>query len=389
MSRPFSCRCRDGRLRWGRFARAAGLLGLVAVVTGAGQADDGDAALVANSAPGATRVAILDCASGRPRATITLPAALAAEAALAPDGSALFASTRGRELLRYSVPGLREQARVPLEFEPTALAAAGGPDAVVLAGGRGAGALSAHDPATLAELQRYRLAEPFSVSAILDAPARRRFVIAFADLAEAWEIAYDPGAPPVLQGLVHDYRMGEAVPLPGRLTPRRFELPGPTQSLSAGAAPYEVARIDRSGALGIVHLDVRREIERPRTAAAPSPGRVSAWGSGARRGWLIAAPGAAAAEVLEVADWRVTGRIAVDGEILALAAARGRVLVAHARPDGVAVSLLDVARRAAEPIVTRLSSPALPLRLAAGTGGCYALFDRDDRWLAGFVVPPR
>lgn len=389
MSRPFSCWCRVGRLRPGRFPRAAGLLALVAFVTGAAQAAVGDAALVAIGAPGATRIAILDCASGRPRATIAPPAALAAAATLAPDGSALFASTRGRELLRYSVPGLREQARASLDFEPTALAAAGGPDAVVLAGGHGADALSAHDPATLAELLRYRLPEPFSVSAILDTPARRRFVVAFADLAEAWEIAYDAGAPPVLQGLVHDYRMGEAVPLPGRLTPRRFELPGPTQSLHAGAAPYEVARIERSGALGIVHLDVRREIERPRTASSPSAGRIVAWGSGARRGWLVAAPNAATAEVLEVAGWRVTGRVAVDGEILALAADRGRVLVAHARPDGVAVSLLDVARDTAEPLATRLSAPALPLRLAAGTGGCYALFDRDDRWLAGFVLPPR
>jgi hypothetical protein len=29
----------------------------------------------------------------------------------------------------------------------------------------------------------------------------------------------------------------------------------------------------------------------------------------------------------------------------------------------------------------------MPLRFVAGTGGCLALVDRDDRWLAGIVVP--
>ena len=343
--------------------------------------------LLALGAAGATRVTLLDCANGRSLAEAAVPAGLAARPVLASSGGAIYASTRTRELVRLGVPGLREQARATLEFEADVLAAADGADALVLAGGRGPGALSAHDPATLTAVRRYLLPEPFTVSVIHDLPERRRFAVAFADLDEVWEIAYDRDAPPVLQGLVHDYRSNEAVPLPGRLTPRRFKVPLPTRALFDGPVPYELARIDALGALGIVHLDVRREIERPALSTAPHPDRIVAWHSGPRRGWLLAAPGTADAERLESATWKVTGRVVAPGEILAMAASAGRVLAAYAVADGVAVAVVDVpGGRFGEPL-TRLRAPSLPLRFVAGTGGCLALVDRDDRWLAGFVAP--
>lgn len=343
--------------------------------------------LLALGSAGATRVTLLDCASGRALAEAAVPAGLAAPPVVTGHGGAVYASTRARELLRFGVPGLDQQARASLEFEADALAAAAGADALVLAGGRGAGALSAHDPATLALVQRYLQPEPFAVSAIRDLPARRRFAVAFADLDEVWEIAYDRDAPPVLQGLVHDYRSGEAVPLPGRLTPRPFRVPNATRTLLDGPVAYELARIDATGALGIVHLDVRREIERPALSAAPQPVRAAAWRDGARRGWLFSAPGAADAERLESGTWKVTGRVVAPGEILAMATGAGRVLAAYAVAGGVAVAAADVPDgRFGEPLA-RLRAASMPLRFVAGTGGCLALVDRDDRWLAGIVVP--
>ncbi len=342
-------------------------------------------ASVAIAAPGARQITLLDCTSGRTVASAATPDALAAELVAAPDGRALYMSLRGGVLLRYSLPDLREQARVALEFEATALAVGDGPDAVVLAGGRGADAMSAHDPASLAELHRFRLPRPFAVAAMRNVPARRRFVVAFADLAEAWEIAYGRDAPPVLQGLVHDYRSNEAVPLPGRFTPRRFELPRPTRALIAGPAPYEVARLDDAGALGIVNLDVRREIERPALAVVAE--RIAPWRGETRRGWLIAGTGASEAEVLETSDWKVSGRFEAGGEILALTAVDGRVLVATAGPGSITVSQVEVARRAAEPLASGIAAAPLPLRFVHGSGGCVALVDRDRRWLAGFVLP--
>lgn len=374
-SRPFSFRS---------------LLALALVFFGRGALADapaGSGTLLALGSTGATRIALLDCATGRALAEAAVPAGLAAQPVVASGGGAVYAATRARELVRFGVPALAEQARATLDFEADALAAADGADAIVLAGGHGAGALSAHDPATLATLQRYRLPEPFTVSAIRDLPDRRRFAVAFADLDEAWEIAYDRDAPPVLQGLVHDYRSNEAVPLPGRLTPRRFALPNPTRALLDGPVPYELARIDASGALGVVHLDVRREIERPALSAAPQPGRVAAWRDGARRGWLLSPSGAAEAERLESGTWKVTGRVAAPGEILAMASSAGRALVAYSVAGGVAVATADVAGGRFGAPLARVRAPSLPLRFVAGTGGCVALVDRDDRWLAGFVEP--
>ena len=53
------------------------------------------------------------------------------------------------------------------------------------------------------------------VSAVYDAAPRHSFVLALKDLPEVWEISYDPKAAPIYDGLVHDYKMGEAIAKPG------------------------------------------------------------------------------------------------------------------------------------------------------------------------------
>jgi hypothetical protein len=93
--------------------------------------------------------------------------------------------------------------------------------------------------------------------------ARRSFVIAFDDpMRELWELSVDPDAPPVHDGLVHDYRMGEAIASAGFLGVRRTPLEGPVQALAADAAggPYVLAR--SGAAWWLVNLDVRRVISR-------------------------------------------------------------------------------------------------------------------------------
>jgi hypothetical protein len=94
-------------------------------------------------------------------------------------------------------------------------------------------------------------------------PARRSFVIAFDDsMRELWELSVDPDAPPVHDGLVHDYRMGEAIASAGFLGVRRTPLEGAVQALRADAAggPFVLAL---SGATWwLVNLDVRRVIAR-------------------------------------------------------------------------------------------------------------------------------
>jgi len=337
----------------------------VATNTVAANVAAASAAWVASAAPGSQRIALFDCASGDARAAARLQQPLAAPLAYDPRTASLYAATADAELLRYALPGLELRARVPLGFVARTLAVGTGPDALLLAGGDGQRALSAHDPESLAPLERYTLAPASGVAAILDVAGRGRFVVGFADAGQLWEIAYARDAPPVLRGLVHDYRMGEAVPLPGRLTPRPFRVDSATRSLLAGPSSFEVLRIDTAGAVGVVNLDVRREIERPRLGAAADPLPAASWRSENARGWLVAASDGST-QVLAAPDWRPTTR-EPDGAGAAIAAARERLRVAS-----------SLAR--AHPGTVRVES--------AFDAGCAAAFDAQGRWLGSARLQP-
>lgn len=93
--------------------------------------------------------------------------------------------------------------------------------------------------------------------------ARRRSVIAtFPAFDEVWELSLDPEAPPVYDGLVHDWRLGEAIAKPGLFTPRRTLLapPMPARWFLDAAWPWIAGALDDT--VLIVHLDVRRVVAR-------------------------------------------------------------------------------------------------------------------------------
>lgn len=101
-----------------------------------------------------------------------------------------------------------------------------------------------------------------AVSAVRWLQRRRSFIIAFDTLPELWELSVDPNAPPIHDGLVHDYRMGEAIAAPGFLGVRRTRLDAPARSLDADARGEAYLVVDAGTERLIVNLDVRRVIER-------------------------------------------------------------------------------------------------------------------------------
>ena len=108
------------------------------------------------------------------------------------------------------------------------------------------------------------------VAAVHALPQRRSFVVALQDVAELWEISLDPKAEPIFDGLVHDYRMGEALAKPGYLGVRRTPLarplidclPDATGPVVLGIEPPGGADDDGGDGLAVIHLDVRRQIAR-------------------------------------------------------------------------------------------------------------------------------
>ena len=120
-----------------------------------------------------------------------------------------------------------------------------------------------------------------------DAAPRKSFVVALKDIPEVWEISYDPKAEPIYDGLVHDYKMGEAIAKPGYLGVRRTPLDEPLDDFFFDQSYRHVLgatrpRADGSPNAQVVNLDVRRQDRRRcrspacRTWARASPSRGTA-----------------------------------------------------------------------------------------------------------------
>lgn len=97
------------------------------------------------------------------------------------------------------------------------------------------------------------------VAAIVDAPTRRSFVVALRDVAELWEISYDPKAEDFYDGLVHDFRMGEGLPMRGFLNPRRTFISQPLENLRFDPVSTEVIGV-ANATVHRINLDVRRRV---------------------------------------------------------------------------------------------------------------------------------
>jgi len=115
------------------------------------------------------------------------------------------------------------------------------------------------------------------VSAVYDAFPRRSFVVALKDIAEVWEISYDPAAEPIHDGLVHDYKMGEAIATPGYFGVRRTPLDEPLDDFFFDASYRHVLgatrpKGDGSPSAQVVNLDVRRRIANLPLAGMPHLG---------------------------------------------------------------------------------------------------------------------
>ncbi len=105
------------------------------------------------------------------------------------------------------------------------------------------------------------------VSAVYDATPRSSFVVALKDIPEIWEISYDQKAAPIHDGLVHDYKLGEALPKPGYLGVRRTPLSEPLDDFFFDQSYRHVLGATRPKSGGgarasaqVVNLDARTKV---------------------------------------------------------------------------------------------------------------------------------
>jgi mono/diheme cytochrome c family protein len=156
------------------------------------------------------------------------------------------------------------------------------------------------------------------VSAVYDAAPRRSFVVALKDIAELWEISYDPQAEPIHDGLVHDHRLGEAIATPGLFGVRRTPLEEPLDDFFFDQA-YRHAlgatrpRADGRASAQVVNLDIRRKVADLPIAGMPH------LGSGITFAWkgstVLASPNLkdGALDVIDMKTWKTVRTIPTPG----------------------------------------------------------------------------
>ena len=156
------------------------------------------------------------------------------------------------------------------------------------------------------------------VSAVYDATPRHSFVVALKDIPELWEISYDPKAPPIYDGFVHDYKMKEGLPKDGFLGIRRTVLDEPLDDFffsqdyayALGAARPHA---DGSPSGQVVNLDVRHKIADLPIAGMPH------LGSGITFDWqgtrVLASPNLkdGVISVIDMKTWKLVKDITTPG----------------------------------------------------------------------------
>lgn len=300
-----------------------------------------------------------------------LPHALEGAPVRSPQGRYVYAAATGGWVLRLDL-----QHFGPLRGTRTGLALSG---LVLSADGRWllAGHAQPHSLALLdADLnvvRRYRTAAltggaDSAVSGVWLAQARRSFVVAFDTLPELWELSYDPAAEPIHDGLVHDYRMGEAIATAGFLGVRRTPLQQPLRVVLADAPLRHLLTIASPGLpeararseteLEIINLDIRRRITTRALAGYPMAGAGVAFTSGTRP-WLALPTGPEGRVVLiDARDWTL-------------------------HPESLA------ALRGVAAIRSHPASPQLWLHATeAGSSDTLVLVDKDDRRVIATLREP-
>jgi len=143
------------------------------------------------------------------------------------------------------------------------------------------------------------------VSAVYDAEPRKSFVAALKDVAEVWEISYNPKAEDIPIGMVHDFQYKEGAFVPGFLNPRRTYLSEPLDDFFFTQSYSELMGTSREAGKGqVVNLDVRKKI-----ADLSLPG-MPHLGSGITWKWqnktVMATPNLkdGLITVIDMADWK-------------------------------------------------------------------------------------
>lgn len=273
---------------------------------------------------GHCQLVVLDVARGEVVQRLPSRPALLKDARASPDGRFLYVGSQDGWVTQYDLRRLAVLAEIRVGRTLRHLALSS--DGRVLAAASEAPSSLVLLSADLQPLKQMAVGtldgkQTSRIAALRDAPPRKSFIAALADVPQLWEISYDEGAAPIFDGYVHDYRMGEAIAKPGYLTPRRAPLDEPVAEFAFDAGHHNIlgstrstdAAAGRDSTVKIVNLDARRQIAALRLAGQP---RMS---SSARFVWkgrqVLAIPNQTqgAVAIVDLRSWKLVTSIATPG----------------------------------------------------------------------------
>ena len=212
------------------------------------------------------------------------------------------------------------------------------------------------------------------VSAVYDARPRKSFVAALKDIKEVWELTYDENAPPVYQGLVHDFRMGEGIPVPGPFPPRRIVLDDYLDDFFFVPVYSELVGAARDGIKGqVINLDVRRRIATLDLPGLPHLGSGISWEYQGRT--VLATPNLkdGVVSVIDLKDWKVIRQIPTLGP--------GFFMRSHENTRYAWVDAFNSPHRDTLQLIDKATlEVAHRLRPAPGKTAAHVEFSRDGRY---------
>ena len=116
------------------------------------------------------------------------------------------------------------------------------------------------------------------VSAVYDAAPRQSFVAALKDLKEVWEISYNPAAPEIPAGAIHDFQYREGAFVPAFLHPQRSQLDDYLDDFFFTQGYDEVMGASREAGKGqVINLDARKKIADLALPGMPHLGSGITW----------------------------------------------------------------------------------------------------------------
>lgn len=215
---------------------------------------------------GSDQVLVVDNATLNIVGRLGLRTTLRIAPALSPDGRYAFFIGEGNWISRFDLRTLRMMAEQQLDYHIHHAAISGDGQYLAIADddARTLTVLDANfsvlkqQPITSRDGQRSSRAQ-----SIHTAPARQSFVVALRDLPEIWEISYNPTAPEIPMGVIHDFQYREGAFAPGFLNPMRTTLATPVADSALGKDGNAlIVTTPEGNETTLVHLDVRRPIAR-------------------------------------------------------------------------------------------------------------------------------